>query len=51
MFDNIYAHGFLRVAVCVPRAHVADPRDNAAETLQMRVRFARILQAARTGAG
>ena len=29
MFDNIYRHGFARVAVCVPRVHVADPEANA----------------------
>jgi NAD+ synthase (glutamine-hydrolysing) len=35
MFDNIYAHGFARVAVCVPRAHVAEPKANATETLRL----------------
>ena len=34
-FDNIYAHGFLRAAVCVPRVHVAEPKANAAESLRL----------------
>ncbi len=35
MFDNLYAHGIVRVAVCVPRLRVADPKANAAETLRL----------------
>ena len=35
MFDNIYNQGFARVAVCVPHAHVAEPKANAAETLRL----------------
>ena len=35
MFDNLYTHGFARVAVCVPRLKVADPKANAAETLRL----------------
>src|SRR4030095_12005002 len=30
-FLDLYAHGFVRVAVAVPRVHLADPRRNAAE--------------------
>jgi NAD+ synthase (glutamine-hydrolysing) len=35
MFDNLFTHGFVRVAVCVPRLRVADPRASAAETLRL----------------
>ena len=35
MFDNIYGHGFARVAVCVPRVKVAEPEANATETLRL----------------
>ncbi|MBV9568253.1 MAG: NAD(+) synthase [Hyphomicrobiales bacterium] len=35
MFDNIYGHGFARVAVCVPRIKVAEPEPNATETLRL----------------
>ena len=35
MFDNIYNHGFARVAVCIPQVKVADPAANAAETLRL----------------
>ncbi|MBV8446681.1 MAG: NAD(+) synthase, partial [Hyphomicrobiales bacterium] len=35
MFDNIYNHGFVRVAVCVPRVRVAEPESNANETLHL----------------
>ncbi len=34
-FLNPYAHGFVRVAVAVPRMRVADPVFNAAETVAM----------------
>ncbi len=32
-FDSLYAHGFVRAAVCVPFLRVADPAYNAAQTL------------------
>src|SRR5579872_4813126 len=35
MFDNIYCHGFARVAVCIPKVRVADPATNGAETLRL----------------
>ncbi len=35
MFDNIYNHGFARVAVCIPQVKVAAPAANAAETLRL----------------
>ncbi|SED41985.1 NAD+ synthase (glutamine-hydrolysing) [Rhizobiales bacterium GAS188] len=35
MFDNLYTHGFVRVAVCVPLLRVADPKANAAESLRL----------------
>ena len=35
MFDNIYRHGFARVAVCIPKVRVADPKTNGAETLKL----------------
>ena len=34
-FDSLYAHGFARVAVCVPALRVADPAFNAARTLAL----------------
>lgn len=34
-FDSIYAHGFARVAVCVPRMKVAVPQFNAERTLAL----------------
>ncbi|HUG91892.1 MAG TPA: NAD(+) synthase [Planctomycetaceae bacterium] len=34
-FDSLYAHGFARVAVCVPRLRVADPGHNADRTLAL----------------
>jgi NAD+ synthase (glutamine-hydrolysing) len=33
MFHSLYAHGFLRAAVCVPPVRVADPRHNAEATV------------------
>ncbi len=33
-FHSIYRHGFLRVAVCVPRVRIADPAFNAAQTIE-----------------
>jgi NAD+ synthase (glutamine-hydrolysing) len=35
MFENIYRHGFARVAVCVPRVKVAEPERNGTETLSL----------------
>jgi NAD+ synthase (glutamine-hydrolysing) len=32
-FHSLYSHGFVRIAVCVPRVQVADPGFNAAHTL------------------
>ena len=34
-FGSIYAHGYVRAAVCVPRVRVADPAFNLAETLAL----------------
>lgn len=34
-FFNIHAHGFVRVAVSVPRCRVADPAFNASETIRL----------------
>ena len=34
-FDSIYAHGFARVAVCVPTIRVADPAFNGAQTAML----------------
>jgi len=34
-FDNLYAHGFLRAAVCVPQIRVADPVFNGERTLAL----------------
>jgi NAD+ synthase (glutamine-hydrolysing) len=34
-FDSLYTHGFLRVAVCVPRVRVAAPAFNAEHTLRL----------------
>lgn len=35
MFDNIYRHGLVRVAVCIPKVNVAQPAANASETLDL----------------
>jgi len=32
-FNNLYAHGFVRVAAASPRVHLADPLANARETI------------------
>ncbi len=32
-FSSIYAHGFLRAAVCIPHVRVADPAFNVAQTI------------------
>ena len=34
-FDSLYAHGFLRVAVCTPVVHVAAPAANGQETIDL----------------
>lgn len=34
-FFNIYAHGFARVAVAVPRCRIANPQANAEETIRL----------------
>lgn len=34
-FNSIYTHGFVRVAVCIPRVRVADPVFNASEIVRM----------------
>ncbi|WP_028999921.1 NAD(+) synthase [Azohydromonas australica] len=34
-FHSLYTHGFARVAVCVPKLKLADPRHNAQETLAL----------------
>lgn len=43
-FNNLYAHGFVRVAAASPRVHLADPAANAAETIEL------MRKAAKTGA-
>jgi len=34
-FNSIYAHGFVRAAVCIPAVRVADPRHNAGRTVAL----------------
>jgi NAD+ synthase (glutamine-hydrolysing) len=34
-FYSLHRHGFVRVAACTPRTHVADPASNARETLEL----------------
>ena len=34
-FNNLYAHGFVRVAAASPRVHLADPAGNARETIDL----------------
>ncbi len=34
-FTNIYSHGFVRVAACVPEVRVSDPAFNAAKTVEL----------------
>ncbi|MCX7634763.1 MAG: NAD(+) synthase, partial [Syntrophales bacterium] len=34
-FFNLYSHGFIRVAVCIPEVRVADPSFNAAEIIRL----------------
>lgn len=39
-FESIYAHGFLRIAVCIPRVEVANPAINARRTIELARRAA-----------
>ncbi|MBI4601141.1 MAG: NAD(+) synthase, partial [Planctomycetes bacterium] len=34
-FHNLYTHGFIRAAVCLPRVRVADPEHNAERTVAL----------------
>jgi len=34
-FHNLYTHGFLRTAVCIPGVHLAEPAENLRETLAL----------------
>ncbi len=34
-FFNLYRHGFIRAAVCIPEVKVADTRFNAGETIRL----------------
>ncbi len=34
-FDDLYEHGFARVAVCLPRVEIADPATNGARALEL----------------
>jgi len=34
-FNNLYAHGFVRVAACSPKVSLADPASNARETIEL----------------
>ena len=34
-FFNLYRHGFIRAAVCIPEVRIADPRFNAGETIRI----------------
>ena len=34
-FFNLYAHGFIRAAVCIPEVRIADPAFNAIRTLKL----------------
>ena len=34
-FDSIYRHGFVRVAVCIPRLRLGNPDDNAVRTIAL----------------
>jgi NAD+ synthase (glutamine-hydrolysing) len=40
-FDSPYSHGFVRVAVCIPRVKVAEPAFNARRTLELAARATR----------
>ena len=39
-FESIYAHGFLRIAVCTPHVEVANPAVNAQRTIELARRAA-----------
>ena len=39
-FESIYAHGFIRIAVCTPRVEVANPGVNAERTIDLARRAA-----------
>src|SRR5690606_24596027 len=39
-FFDLHAHGFVRVAVAVPRVHLADPQANASEIATLYARAA-----------
>jgi NAD+ synthase (glutamine-hydrolysing) len=39
-FESLYAHGFVRVALCVPEVRVADPSFNTARSLELARRAA-----------
>ena len=45
-FHSIYAHGFVRAAVCVPTLRVAEPRYNAERTLRLAERASELKAAA-----
>src|SRR5881296_3795500 len=45
VFNSIYAHGFIRAAVCIPAVRVADPRHNGENTMAL-ARRASALEAA-----
>src|SRR5512146_685787 len=34
-FESIYAHGFIRAAVCIPSLRVADPEFNTDRTIEL----------------
>jgi NAD+ synthase (glutamine-hydrolysing) len=34
-FDNVYSHGYVRGAVCVPRVRIADPAHNLERTVEL----------------
>src|SRR5262249_3874822 len=34
-FFNLYTHGFVRVALAVPRCHIANPAANAAQIIEL----------------
>ncbi len=34
-FDNIYSHGYVRAAVCIPHVRIADPAFNLERTLEL----------------
>src|SRR5689334_17317462 len=34
-FESLYAHGFIRAAVCIPKVRVADPVFNSSEVISL----------------